>query len=349
MTMHAITGVVIDIREVQAPVLAVMLLGACVAKLSRVLRAGSLDAGLGPTELFPLAARRAAAMIVCACELALGAALLVTVPPAARDGTGALDGAAADGARIAATAFFLVAMCALIELRGRRPDVGCGCFGDLSTRPVGARSIARSALLALAALASIGGPGLRLPPGAGGAPLLVIFCAEFLLIALLSPEAGEALVRLGHSEPCELRSVPAPRSLAALHRSSHWQRQASVVTSDVPTDLWRELCWRYVVYPGRLDGADADVVFAVQIKQRRPAIRSAVVLKEMPPTSPVETASAETAAPVSSPAETASQETGSSETTGTAGTAGTGATETASADLPPEVAALNAIRQSNAV
>jgi hypothetical protein len=41
--------------------------------------------------------------------------------------------------------------------------------------------------------------------------------------------------------------------------------------------MWRELCWRYVVYPGRRDGAEADVVFAVQMKQRRPVIKSAVV------------------------------------------------------------------------
>ncbi len=106
------------------------------------------------------------------------------------------------------------------------------------------------------------------------------------MIALLSPEAGEVLVRLGYSEPCELRSVPAPRTLAALRRSSHWRRRASVICGDVPSDMWRELCWRYVVYPGRLDGADADVVFAVQVKQRRPAIKSAVVLRETPAPSP---------------------------------------------------------------
>ena len=291
MTMHAMTGLVKDIREVQVPIVAAMLLGAFAAKLSRVLRGGSLDAGLGPRELLPWPVRRPAATLVCACELALGAALLATAPPAARDGTGALDGAAADGARIAATAFFLVAMCALIELRARRPDVGCGCFGDLSSRPVGARSIARSALLALAALASIGAPGLHLPPPSARAALvLAILCAEFLVIALLSPEAGEVLVRLGYSEPCEVRSVPAPRTLAALHRSSHWRRQASLIISDEPSDIWRELCWRYVVYPGRLDGADADVVFAVQVKQRRPVILSAVVPRESPATPPAETA-----------------------------------------------------------
>jgi hypothetical protein len=260
-----------------------MLLGACAAKLSRVVRTHSLAAGLGPTELFPLAARRPATMIVCTCELALGAALLVTVPPAARDGTGALDGAAADGARIAATAFFVVALCALIELRSRRPDVGCGCFGDLSTRPVDARSIARSALLAVAALASIGGPGLHAPrTGAGAALLLGLFCAEFLVIAALSPEAAEVLVRLGRSEPCEVRSVPARRTLAALHHSPQWPQRAGLITSDAPSDMWRELCWRFVVYPGRLDGAEADVVFAVQMKQRRPVIKSAVVPRPAP-------------------------------------------------------------------
>jgi hypothetical protein len=281
MTMHGMTGLANDLREVQAPVLAAMLLGGCATKFSRVLRAGSLDAGLGPTELFPLPLRRPAAMVVCAVECAIGIALLVTAPAAARNGTGALDGAAADGARIAATAFFLVAMSALIELRGRRPDVGCGCFGDLSVRPVGTRSIARSALLAVAALASIGGPGLQLPPpDPSAAALLATLCAEFLVIALLSPEVGETLVRLGYAEPCELRSIPVRHTLAALHRSSHWHRQASVITSDVPADMWRELCWRYVAYPGRLNGADADVVFAVQMKQRRPVIQSAVVPRE---------------------------------------------------------------------
>lgn len=291
MTMRTLTGLVHDLREVQIPVLVVMLLGAFAAKLSRVLRTGSLDAGLGPTDLFPVPFRRPAAMLVCAGELTLATALLVTASAAARYGTGALDGAAADGARIATAAFFLVTMCALIELRGCRPDVGCGCFGDLSTRPVGARSIARSALLSLAALISIGGPPLARPPGPGAALLLAFLCAEFLVIALLSPEAGEALARLGYSEPCELRSVPARRTLAALRRSSQWQRQASVITSDEPSDIWRELCWRYVVYPGRLDGADADadadVVFAVQVKQRRPVIQSAVVPRESL-TSPLE-------------------------------------------------------------
>jgi hypothetical protein len=301
MTARAMTGLVNDLKGVQVLVLAAMLLGACAAKSRRMLRTGSLGARPGPgarAELFQLPLRRPAATFACVVECALAMALMVTAPAAARNGTGAMDGAAADGARIAATAFFLAAMCALIEVRGRRPDAGCGCFGDLSTRPVSTRSIARAALLAVAALASIGGPPLHLPPpGPGAALLAAILSAEFLVIALLSPEVGEALVRLGYSEPCELRTIPARCTLAALHRSSHWRRQSSVITSDVPADMWRELCWRYVAYPGRLDGADAYVVFAVQVKQRRPVIQSAVVPRETVTAPPREAVTAVAMAP----------------------------------------------------
>ena len=45
----------------------------------------------------------------------------------------------------------------------------------------------------------------------------------------------------------------------------------------MPIDMWRELCWRYVVYPCRLDGGDAEVVFAVQLKRRRPVVQAAVL------------------------------------------------------------------------
>jgi hypothetical protein len=287
MTAVTASGLVSDLREVQVPVLSAMLLGACAAKLSRVLRTHSLAAGLGPTELFPLPLRRPAAMAVCMVECAVGIALMVTAPAAAHNGSGAMDGAAADGVHVAASAFLLVAVCALLELRCRRPDVGCGCFGDLSTRPVGARSIARSVLLAGAALATIGTPPLRLPPpGYHAALLLAMLCAEFLLIALLSPEISEAALRLGCPEPCELRTFPQGRTLAALRRSSRRRRLAGVITSNEPSDIWRELCWRYVVYPGRLNGADVDVVFAVQMKKYRPVIQSAIVTRE-PPTAPI--------------------------------------------------------------
>ena len=46
-------------QEVQIPLLAALLLGGCATKLVRALRAGSLDAGLGPTALFPMRLRAA--------------------------------------------------------------------------------------------------------------------------------------------------------------------------------------------------------------------------------------------------------------------------------------------------
>jgi hypothetical protein len=270
-----------DLRDMQPPLIAAMLIGGCAAKLARVLRTGSLDAGLGPTELFPLRLRRPLAMMMCAFELSLGLALVVTVlPVSTRMGVPLFAPRAATGARIAAAAFFVVAASALIELRDHRPAVGCGCFGDLSTRPVGLRSIARSFVLTGAALLSIGSPALYLPPrGLGAVLFLGLLCAEGAAIAAMSPEVGEALVRLGYSEPCELRIVPAERTLAALRRSRQWRKHAGAITADHPADIWRELCWRYVAFPYRHagGGADTEVVFAVQVKRRRPMVQAAIV------------------------------------------------------------------------
>jgi multisubunit Na+/H+ antiporter MnhB subunit len=259
------------IREVQIPLLAAMLIGACLTKLSRVLRARSVDVVLGPTALFPLRLQRPVAMAMCATEMSLGIALLVT---AGAPGAG-LPAAAV---RALTAVLFITATGALIELRQRRPDVGCGCFGDLSTTPVKLRTIARSALLALAAAVTVGVTPLRLlPPGDALALRLGLLAAEFGLIAALSPEIGEALVRLGYSEPCELRVLPVERTLAALCGSRVWRRHTPVITHDRPVDVWRELCWRYLVYPGRYAGREVEVVFAVYLRARRPMVRAAVV------------------------------------------------------------------------
>ena len=268
--------VLADLRDIQPPMLAGILIGASLAKVRRVLRSGT-DAALGPTQLFPLRLRRPLARLLCAFEMCLGLALLVTVLPAGtRPGQELFAPRAATGARIAAAAFFLVAAAALAELRERRPDLGCGCFGDFSIRPAGRRSVARAVLLTGGALICVESPALYLPPWGHGAPLLLgIACAELALIAALSPEASEALVRLGYTDPCELRQVPADRTLAALRRSRTWRRHAQAVTTEMPVNMWRELCWRYVVFPARQDGVNAEVVFAVQLVRRRPLVLAA--------------------------------------------------------------------------
>jgi hypothetical protein len=258
------------IREVQIPLLAAMLLGACGAKLAQVMRAGGPSPEFGPTALFPVNFRRPVALGVCAVEFSLGLGLIVTAGIGGRY--------AAIAFRAGTGLFFIVATCALVELRVSRPDVGCGCFGDLSITPVNLRTIARSALLAIAAIISIPLASITRPATAAAyAELLGILAAELLVIGALSPEIGEGLIRLGYSEPCELQIVPSGRTLAALHRSRQWRRHSRLITSAGPADIWRELCWRYVVYPASYDDRAADLVFAVFLKYHRPAIRAALV------------------------------------------------------------------------
>jgi len=256
--------------EVQVPLLATLLLGGCVSKVIRMLRMGLADGGDGPTALFPMRLRRPVAAAMCALELGLGVGLIATA--------GVAGGrAAAVFIRLGTGLLFLVAFCALLEMRSVRPEIGCGCFGELSTSPVSWRTLTRAALLAVAALGTLPlGPVSQPPPGW---PVIMvgILAGELILIACLSPELGEALVRLGYSEPCERRVVPEERTLAALRRSKQWRRHARLLTTDEPTDIWRELCWRYVVFPGRLGDWDAEIVFGVFLGHRRPLIRAAMV------------------------------------------------------------------------
>ncbi len=259
------------VREVQIPLVAAMLLGASGTKFVQMLRTDSVGVAFGPTALFPVHLRRPVVAALCFVEFGLGAGLILT---AGRIGAGP----PAYAIRLASCVLFVVATCALIELRANRPDVGCGCFGDLSKAPVSARALARSALLALAALATIGlAPIVALPTSIGAIQLLAILLAETVVIGALSPEIGESLIRLGYSEPCELRDVPSQRTLAALRRSRPWRRYSPLITSDAPADVWRELCWRYVVYPSSHKGRPAELVFAVYLQQRRPAVRAALV------------------------------------------------------------------------
>jgi len=257
-------------EQMQIPLLALVLLGACAAKMSRVIRARSIVVVLDATSLFPPRLRRAATMAVCFTELCLGAGILAT--------SGRAWLGWADGVRLATALFFLIAMCAIVELREFRPGVGCGCFGELSSAPPGPRSVLRAALLAAAALVSLHGGELTLPPAGPTAALdLGILMAEFLLVAALSPEVGEVLARLGYTEPCEVRAAPPQRAITSLRRSRAWRCHATLAPAEKPADMWRELCWWYLVYPGRDGAGECDIVFAVEVRPRRPAIRAAVV------------------------------------------------------------------------
>jgi hypothetical protein len=270
------TGMLAVAREVQVPLLAVLLLGGCAAKARRAISARSIDAGIGPTAMFPLPLRRPVAMAICAIEFALGIGLLAT---AGRIGSGW----PADAVRGTAALLFCTAVAALQELRTRRPDAGCGCFGDLSGTPVNWRTITRAALLGSAALASIGAPPLRMPSSSGqAAEMLGLTLVELALLAALSPEIGQLMVRLGHAEPCEVRRVPVARTLARLRASAPWRHYRPHLISTTPTDVWREGCWRFAAYPGVLASRRVEVVFAVYLMGRRAPVRSGVLEVDTP-------------------------------------------------------------------
>jgi hypothetical protein len=262
------------IRELQIPLLAALLLGGCLAKAWRALRTRSVTAAMVPTGLLPLRVRRPIMVTMFATYFALGLALIAT---AGRIGA-AGPGLPASIVRAGTALFFLVAVGALNETRQRRPDAGCGCFGEFSETPIGWRTIARAGVLCAAAAATIGLPPLRMPSSPTTAELwLATLAFELSLIAFLSPELGEVLVRLGYSEPCELRRVPVGRTLTTLHSSSQWRRYSGQVSAADPADVWREGCWRFVVYPGLARGRPVDIVFAIYLQARRPPIRVAIL------------------------------------------------------------------------
>jgi hypothetical protein len=258
------------VREVQVPLLAALLIGGCAAKVWHA-SAAAPGHELGPTTMFPVRLRRPAAITLCVTEFTLGAGLLLTA------GSGGAGGPALM-VRAATVVLFCTAVGALHELRGRRPDAGCGCFGELSHTPVSWRAMARAALLSGAALATIGAPPLRMPGSGGQAWLtMALAVAELALLALLSPEVGQLMIRLSHTEPCELREVPVDRTLSALRASAPWRRYRRFLVTDEPADVWREGCWRFVVFPGVLASRGVEVVFAVYLAGRRGTVRVGVL------------------------------------------------------------------------
>jgi Methylamine utilisation protein MauE len=257
-------------RGIQLLVLAALLLGACAAKARRVISGHSLAAATGPTGMFPVRLRGPIAIALSVLEFALGAGLLIT---AGRIGAGP----PALVIRSLTALLFGTAVAALYELRGRQPDAGCGCFGDLSHTPVSWRALARAAVLCLGGIATIGQPPLHPPDSARQAWLvLVLLAVELAVLAVLSPEIGEIMVRLGYSEPCEVRRLPVSRTLSALRGSGHWRRYRRYLTSEEPVDVWREGCWRYVVFPAMLASRRVEVVFAVYLKPRRAPVRAGI-------------------------------------------------------------------------
>ena len=112
------------VREVQIPLLAVMLLGACTAKMWRALRPRADRGRADGSRLLPGRLQKPVTVVMFTTELLLGLGLLGT---AGRFG-GQHPGLPATVVRTGTALFFLIAVGALNEMRQRSPDSGCGCF-----------------------------------------------------------------------------------------------------------------------------------------------------------------------------------------------------------------------------
>ncbi|WP_236572105.1 MULTISPECIES: MauE/DoxX family redox-associated membrane protein [unclassified Nocardiopsis] len=249
-------------REVQLPLLAVLLLLGAAAKMTR--RAAGTG---GLAVLVPQRLRRPSTVATGLLEAALAVGLL------------GLTGLPGEAARALTAAVFAVSVVVLVLVRRRDPEAGCGCFGGLSRAPVGWRALTRAGLFSAAALAALGvEPAgwqvvLSATPTHGW-----VAAGELLLLAVLSPELREASARALHREPCELREVSLRRTKRILRRSEVWRTNTPVMTKDEPGDVWRQGCWRLLRYDGERHGRRVDVVYAVRIGgRRRTAVRAVLV------------------------------------------------------------------------
>ncbi|MBB2914929.1 hypothetical protein FHS43_006241 [Streptosporangium becharense] len=256
------------ISAAQLPILVLLLLAGTAAKVwtaTHETEPGALSR-LGPAALVP-ERWSSPTMLACALgELFLAGGLLVTDHPFFRWST---------------TAFFAVSTYVLWELRRRRPDVGCGCFGEVSAVPVGWRSLGRAAVLTgmsaglLAWTPQV--PGWETLTGLGwehGPAAL----AGLVVLVVLSPEVDESVARLRHRTPCEQRRLDPATALGRLRASAVWRAHTELLSDTEPVDSWRELCWRFFVYPGHSPaGEPVDVVFAIYLSGRHPAVRVALV------------------------------------------------------------------------
>lgn len=275
-------------QNTQVLLLAAVLLVACLAKLMvREDASGAPDHVHGvpvPAGLARLTTVRGSRRLTVGVGLGeglLGLALLVTSHLSVR---------------LATTVAFAAATWVVGELRVRRPDAGCGCFGGLSGKKVGRRSVLRAVLFTGAAIASLGAPlaGMDVLLDVQ-AQMGLVLVVELGLFAALSPEVSALLRRHGllgggglphgpgrPAMPCERRRSPIEETYATLYDSPAWIEHENVIASAVPLDVWREGCWRFVVFPARLDERDAEIVFAVSTAERDRTVRSALLASETP-------------------------------------------------------------------
>lgn len=179
--------------------------------------------------------------------------------------------------RLASVVFFATVTSVVADLVRRGSQEACGCFGRFSTVPARRLGVVRAAVLTGSAVAAAGVPrtGVQVLGSMDGRSVALL-AAECALFLVLSPEVVNAAQRRLRPIPCELRDVGLDATYATLRSSAAWQQHTASLTSAEPTDVWRELCHRYLAYPGQVDGRPVEVVFAVPVDGRAAAVRAGV-------------------------------------------------------------------------
>lgn len=227
-----------------------------VAGSAKLLAAAGPSGNLATGVSALAAPRRHRVITTClgVAEIAVGLALLTS--PAAV-------------ARWAAVGLMAGALGVAVYLKWFRSDVGCGCFGALSTAPVSRLTVVRAGVLLVAAATAVTAP----PELVFGVPVVI----ELLALVAISPELWDRLRPRGDAAelalPCDVRRVPQEDTLRALHASREWRAHAHLLVSAEPSDAWREGCWRFYAY----DGDTIQVVFAVRLEGRPPQVKAAVI------------------------------------------------------------------------
>ena len=197
------------------PVIVPVLVLGAVLKLVAVRRGAEPEGigGLGPAVLLPERLRRPGIVTCALVELGYAVALPLWDHPLPRWGA--------------------VVVLHPRHLRAggpqrRRPEAGCGCFGEVSSKPVGLRSIGRAAVLGLMALAIALAPVTvgDLIAGVSWA-MLGWTLAAAALVLLFSPEIDEMIARMRYRPPCEQRRVAGGGRAVPAHASAAWRAHAA--------------------------------------------------------------------------------------------------------------------------
>src|ERR671914_765833 len=121
--------------------------------------------------------------------------------------------------------------------------------------------------------------------------IVVFFVATSVVFLLRGSKADEGCGCFGglSTTPVRFRTVlraclfllaalaVLAETFATLHASQQWRTYSPLIVTADPADMWRELCWRFLVYRGQENGEDVEIVFAVSTDERDGTVKAAIV------------------------------------------------------------------------